>query len=1277
MASADAGKEDGQHPITRQQSIVPAPPASAFGDDDEDYARVTKQQNDAEKTSTKSDKADMSRNFGTATFSKSSKGFEAMQAVVEMERKGSTVENDADSSGNSTDQSTDQSDERGPASVSSGSGSWQTFARTKFSVKASYGYCCAPLQQPLLEKRDKSDHLASLAAWVTLLRIMGDLPEMDYGETFAVAGQTKPVVQLVRDNFNKKYTKKDIEDAYKKYSDLFRDPTNSEITNIPFLQDNKESMLEKVQYITALGIYKADLRDELYCQVCRQLTNNPSRNSCIRGWVMMFVFAGSFLPTEKFAPILLNFLRDGPTEHAQRAERLLRRTFMVGTRGQPPSWLEFQAAKNSKPILLPIILMNSNRLLVETDTATTVNELCSQISQRIGLRDRSGFSVYITLGHKIACLGHGMHRIMDAISECEQSTKEQGMRESSSQWRLYFRKEFFTPWYDPSEDTQATELTYQQIMRGVSVGEYKCEKDEVLVLMAAQKYYIDNGAETDATKIETFVKSWLPKSQMEIKELSYWVGKVKSEIENDFLKDKPHKTSLKADIVTFAMNKWYNLFSRFYDASKVQGPNISWANIILGINCKGFNIMDESENVKVHLSFIEITRVAKGRHSVTISTVQGDDYTATTVHSEDLYTLMTSFQLGLRRRSMYAIAVQDASHFESAIGFGISKGDLVKFDKPYEEYGESDVYTGITVTNGKHGSIPRDLLYILPTTEEPPANIMGMLTVQLRKETPSFVPSGTATSQNGAEGHTLHNYSKTYFRQVSEKSSVTKLLSKASLKKKDKDVIWKFTKEPMKKALLRRSNLRDDLRKAAIKSFTAIQTYMGDALNKENTPANELLNDNVIDIAMRNKYLRDEVFCQVMKQLTSNPNKLSEERGWQLMWLLLTCTYPHNDLFDELELFLKTNQNVFAKRCLAKLHATKREGCRYSPPHQLEYEALSNKHPAIEYTILFPDQTTQTIEVDSSTRMCDIHQNIVKRLMLKHSQEYGLFFGLKDKDQKAILINVSYWDYFFDHLSHIQKYYTRMPRKHSAAEDAPVPPSPPPMLIFMKKIWMNSNPGQDKLADIKFHFPQEMPNYLRGYHKCTAEEAVTLSSLLFRARFGDEKDPLENLGNLLSQLIPKTVFKEKTSDKWKEELRASISKLKFPTKEDGKVAFLKGLMKWPTYGSVFFEVKQRSTKSMPKNLLVAVSHNGVGLIDGGTKEVIDMFSFDKVPNWAFDEYSFTLVIGEGSSLSKLYMETSVGHNMDDLIMTYVGYIMNSQIKKKPSYAGIVVGESFA
>lgn len=86
--------------------------------------------------------------------------FIEQQAVIEMERKTSVVEDnhDAESSENSTDLSPDQSDEKGPTSVFS-SGSWQVFARTKFSVKASHSYCCAALPQPLLQKRDKADHL--------------------------------------------------------------------------------------------------------------------------------------------------------------------------------------------------------------------------------------------------------------------------------------------------------------------------------------------------------------------------------------------------------------------------------------------------------------------------------------------------------------------------------------------------------------------------------------------------------------------------------------------------------------------------------------------------------------------------------------------------------------------------------------------------------------------------------------------------------------------------------------------------------------------------------------------------------------------------------------------------------------------------------------------------------------------------------------------------------------------------------------------------------------
>ena len=63
----------------------------------------------------------------------------------------------------------------------------------------------------------------------------------------------------------------------------------------------------------------------------------------------------------------------------------------------------------------------------------------------------------------------------------------------------------------------------------------------------------------------------------------------------------------------------------------------------------------------------------------------------------------------------------------------------------------------------------------------------------------------------------------------------------------------------------------------------------------------------------------------MIKQLTDNRNRQSEERGWDLMWLSTGVFAPSTNLLKEVTAFLKSrSHNQVAVDCLNRLSKTLR-----------------------------------------------------------------------------------------------------------------------------------------------------------------------------------------------------------------------------------------------------------------------------------------------------------------------------------------------------------------
>ena len=208
-----------------------------------------------------------------------------------------------------------------------------------------------------------------------------------------------------------------------------------------------------------------------------------------------------------------------------------------------------------------------------------------------------------------------------------------------------------------------------------------------------------------------------------------------------------------------------------------------------------------------------------------------------------------------------------------------------------------------------------------------------------------------------------------------------------------------------------------------------------------------------------------------------------------------------------------------------------RNGQRKYPPHQVEVEAIQHKTTQIFHKVYFPDDTDEAFEVDSSTRAKDFCQSIAERLRLKSAEGFSLFVKISDK-----VISVPETDFFFDFVRHLTDWIKKARTAKDGTVGTAATTSAPKFtyqVFFMRKLWTQIVPGKDRNADTIFHYHQELPKLLRGYHRCRVDEAVQLASYIYRIRFNDDTSQLEHMAKLIKELVPVDLVRQASVEEWR------------------------------------------------------------------------------------------------------------------------------------------------
>jgi myosin heavy subunit len=494
------------------------------------------------------------------------------------------------------------------------------------------------------------------------------------------------------------------------------------------------------------------------------------------------------------------------------------------------------------------------------------------------------------------------------------------------------------------------------------------------------------------------------------------------------------------------------------------------------------------------------------------------------------------------------------------------------------------------------------------------------------------------------------------------------LFSKALVK--ENFLIWQ--KDPVPKSL---TDLQRNENKVAVQIFKDLLGYMGD----KQMPFPAMLAHDILSKGFESPGLRDEIYIQIVKQISRNARAESIAKGWQMMCMCAATFPPSVDFENFLLHFIldryessKGAVRDYAKYCLRILDGmlSAGEGSGFVPSVE-EIQAYKERPPILATIELVDGNViTEDLPITPDFNVKKVLEICSGWLDLKdeRSATIGMFVVDMGDNEEARDANDPYSNSVYTSLPRTP----RLLRDNEFMGDVIVQKSRQKRnfkFVLKKKVFLpeHNYHGDDQHYERLVFLQAEDEAIVKGNITVDSEaEALRLTCLSLAVTFGP--DLPEDVESLLDASMADFLLPDwrdvRSLQEWAMAILAQRGNLLSQSSADMQSEFVDIVSKSPTYGMHWFYVLKVNNspevvKQLPKKLILGFNADGMHCYSDDM-EFLVTFAYADIYRWGGSSSQFCLIIFDADSDSsfELIVATAQASDIAATILDHIQAIMS-------------------